>query len=141
MMDITPTISIPDEEIIITFIRSSGPGGQNVNKVATAVQLRFDVRGTGSLLEPVKGRLIHLAGKRMNHDGILVIESKRYRSQERNRNEALERLGGLIQRALVARTRRISTKPSSGSNERRLKTKTRQGQVKKSRGKLQDFSE
>jgi ribosome-associated protein len=140
-MDITPTLSIPDDEIILTFIRSSGPGGQNVNKVATAVQLKFNVKATASLTELVKSRLAHLAGKRMSQDGMLVIEAKRYRSQDRNRADALERLSGLTRKALENPRSRIKTKPTAGSVERRLKSKIHQSQIKKSRGKIQDQSE
>ena len=100
-MEITPSFFLPDSELTFTFIRSSGPGGQNVNKVATAVQIRFDVRASPSLTEEVKGRLMRAAGKRMTSDGVLVIEAKRYRTQEQNRLDAELRLAALIRKALV----------------------------------------
>ena len=99
MLQITPTLFLPDTELTFTFVRSSGPGGQNVNKVATAAQLRFDVRNSPSLPAEVKDRLVSLAGARLTQDGVLVIEAKRYRGQEQNRLDAIHRLAVIIQKA------------------------------------------
>jgi len=133
MLQITPTLTIPDDELTFTFVRSSGPGGQNVNKVATAAQLRFDVRNSPSLPEEVKARLIKLAGYRMTQDGILVVEAKRYRTQEQNRADAEQRLVTLIQKALVRPKRRRSTRPSAASQARRIESKKRRGRIKRIR--------
>ena len=133
MLQITPSISIPDNELIFTFVRSSGPGGQNVNKVATATQLRFDVRSSPSLPAEVKERLIKLAGYRMTQDGILVVEAKRYRTQEQNRSDAELRLVTLIQKALVRPKTRRLTKPSASSQTRRIESKKRRGTIKRIR--------
>jgi ribosome-associated protein len=133
MLQITPSISIPDDELIFTFIRSSGPGGQNVNKVATAAQLRFDVRNSPSLPADVKERLIKLAGYRMTQEGILVVEAKRYRTQEQNRSDAEQRLVTLIQKALVKPKKRRSTRPSAASQARRIESKKRRGTIKRIR--------
>jgi ribosome-associated protein len=128
----------PDEldragEIRFEFYRSSGPGGQNVNKVATAVRLRFDVRRSKLLSEEVKSRLASLAGARMTGRGTLVIEAQRYRTQERNRQDALVRLGEMLNRASRAPADRRATKPSRESRERRLDTKRRRGRLKSGR--------
>jgi len=133
MLQITPTLSIPDDELTCTFIRASGPGGQNVNKVATAVQLRFNVWNSPSLTEEVKARLAKLAGKKMTQDGVLVIEAKRYRSQEQNRSDAEQRLAVLIQKAQVKPKRRRPTKPSAGSQARRVHKKKLHGETKRQR--------
>lgn len=134
MLQITPFLSIPDSELTFDFIRASGPGGQNVNKVATAVQMRFDVRRSPSLTEDVKARLVKLAGAKMTGDGVLLIEAKRYRTQEQNRADAELRLAALIQKALVAPKRRRPTRPSLASQARRIESKKRRGEIKKSRG-------
>ena len=112
MIEVTPSIKIDENEIQLDFIRSSGPGGQNVNKVASAVQLRFDVRNSPSLEPEVKERLIKLAGSRMTDDGVLIIEAKRYRTQEQNRFDAIQRLVTLIQKALVKPKIRRATRPT-----------------------------
>lgn len=133
MMRITSTISIPDRELEFEFFRASGPGGQNVNKVATAVQLRFDVRRSPSLPEDVRRRLIHLAGRRLTEDGILILLGRRFRTQDQNRADALARLKELIARAAVTPKRRKPTRPTGSSRERRLQTKRRIAQRKSSR--------
>jgi ribosome-associated protein len=133
MIRITQHISIDENEIQEEFIRSSGPGGQNVNKVATAVQLRFDVANSSALPDDVRKRLVRLAGKRMTEDGVLIIEAKRFRTQDRNRQEALDRLINLIRQAAKKPRIRRRTKPTRASIQRRLETKRRRGQTKRSR--------
>jgi ribosome-associated protein len=128
-------VSIEERELAFSFIRSSGPGGQNVNKVATAVQLRFDVSHSPSLTEDIKSRLIRLAGKHMTLDGVLLIEAKRYRTQEQNKKDAVERLINLVHRAVKKPIKRIHTKPSRSAKEKRLKEKKKKGEIKKYRRK------
>lgn len=124
---------IPENELSITFIRSTGPGGQNVNKVATAAQLHFDVRNSPSLTAEVKQRLVRLAGKRMTSDDVLVIEARRYREQERNRQDAIDRLNRLIEKALTPPEKRVPTRPTAGSVTARLEDKKRRGDKKRKR--------
>ncbi len=133
MIRITPTISVDERELQLEFIRASGPGGQKVNKVATAVQLRFDVIDSPSLPDDVRDRLIRLAGKRMTEDGVLVIEARRYRTQDRNRKDAIDRLISLIQKATVQPKPRRKTKPTLASKERRLEDKRRRSKIKRRR--------
>src|SRR5271166_6535881 len=130
MIRIDHGISIDEREVEERFIRASGPGGQNVNKLATAVQLRFDVRRSPNLPEDVRTRLERLAGRRLTREGVLVIAAQRHRTQERNRQDALDRLIALIQRAAVAPVPRRPTKPTAGGRERRLQSKKRRGSIK-----------
>jgi ribosome-associated protein len=123
MIQVTPEITLDESEIQMYFIRSSGPGGQNVNKVATAVQLRFNVKNSLSLNEEVKRRLIALSRKRVNEEGVLVIDSRRFRSQIANREAAVERLIELIEEAAEKPAFRIKTRPTLASKNRRLETK------------------
>lgn len=132
-MEITSTFSIPDKELLFSFINASGPGGQNVNKVSTAVQLRFDVHNSSSLKEDTKARLIELAGRRITKDGILIIIAKRYRTQEQNRVDALQRFSSLIQKALTRNKFRHSTHPTASSKIRRITSKKKRGEIKRLR--------
>jgi ribosome-associated protein len=134
MIRINDRIAIGDDEISESCSRSSGPGGQNVNKLATAVQLRFDVRHSPTLPDDVRGRLERLAGRRLNRDGVLMITAQRYRTQERNRIDARERLVALISAAAVAPRPRRPTRPTLGSKVRRLAGKKRRGGIKALRG-------
>ena len=133
MLHITDEVTIADWELSESFIRSSGPGGQNVNKVSTAVELRFDVARSPSLPEPVRERLMRLAGRRLTQDGVLVLFARAHRSQVRNREAALEALLDLIRRAAVPPVPRRATRPTLASKKRRLEAKTRRGAVKRGR--------
>jgi ribosome-associated protein len=130
MIQVTDAIALDEREIEESFVRASGPGGQNVNKVASAVQLRFDVRRSSSLPNDVAVRLMKLAGRRLTQDGVLVITAQRFRSQEQNRQDALDRLIALVRQAAVPPTPRRKTKPTRASKERRLEGKSRRAQVK-----------
>lgn len=132
MIEITPSFSVDESELQFAFVRASGPGGQNVNKVATAVQLRFDV-GHSSLPDEVKERLKHIAGNKITSDGELLIEAKKFRTQEQNREDAVRRFIDLLQRAFQKPKRRRKTKPTAQSKERRLKEKKVRGEIKKIR--------
>jgi ribosome-associated protein len=135
MIDVTPHISIPESEIALSFVRSSGPGGQNVNKVATACELRFDARRSLALPADVAVRLMKLAGRKLTRDGIIVISADRFRSQEQNREDAVKRLVELIREAAKPPPpKRRPTRPTKASVERRLKSKTVRSSVKKLRG-------
>ncbi len=136
MIEITSDINIPENEITEDFIRSSGPGGQNVNKVSTAVQLRFDVKNSPSLPEGVRRRLISLAGSRITKDGVLVIKAERHRTREQNRKDAVNRLADLIVAAAKVPKYRVKTRPSQASRIKRLETKQKRGQLKRRRGRV-----
>jgi ribosome-associated protein len=138
MLHVTETLAIADWELSESFMRASGPGGQNVNKVSTAVELRFEAERSPHLPGPVKARLRLLAGRRWTQEGALVIQVDDTRSQARNREIARERLVELIRAALVAPKRRIATKPTLGSQKRRLVAKAVRGEVKALRGKIED---
>jgi ribosome-associated protein len=134
MVRITDTLDIPEDEIEESFVRSSGPGGQNVNKLSTAVQLRFDVRRSPSLANDVALRLMRIAGKRMTKDGVLVLIAQNHRTQERNRADARERLAEMIREALVRPVPRKATKPTRASKTKRLEGKKIRSDIKKMRG-------
>ena len=135
MIPVTATIQIDEREVEEHFIRASGPGGQNVNKVATAVQLRFDAGRSASLPEPVRQRLMKLAGSRLTQDGVIVITAQRFRTQEANRRDARDRLTALIARAAEPRAPRKATRPPLASRRRRLEGKARRADVKVLRGR------
>jgi ribosome-associated protein len=135
MIRVTPRISIDEREIEESFIRASGPGGQNVNKVSSAVQIRFDVRRSPSLSEDVRARLAALAGQKLTQDGVLVITAQRHRSQLLNRADAIERLVALIRRAADRPIPRRPTRPTLGSKRRRLEEKGNRGAIKALRGR------
>lgn len=133
MLRISPSLAIPDQELEERFVRSSGPGGQNVNKVATAVELRFDVARSPSLPEPVRERLLARRDRRITDEGVLVLSAQRFRTQDRNREDARERLVAVIAAALTAPKKRVATKPTKGSKERRLGAKRERSTVKRHR--------
>lgn len=133
MIYVTKNISLDENEIHEDFVRASGPGGQNVNKVSTAVQLRFDVKHSSSLPEEVRHRLMKIAGHRLTADGVLIIDSRRFRHQERNRQDALNRLKDLIRKAAYKPKKRIKTQPTLASKQKRLESKRRHSQKKQLR--------
>lgn len=135
---VTGSIAIEEDELSESFVLASGPGGQNVNKVSSAVQLRFDVAHSPSLPEEVRARLMPLCGRRLTKDGVLIIVARAHRTQERNRAEAREKLIELIARAATAPTPRRPTKPTKASKRRRLDAKTARAKIKRARGKVRD---
>ena len=127
--------TIPENELEFRFFRSGGPGGQNVNKVSTSVQMRFDARNSPSLRDPVRERLMKLAGSRLTLDGVIVITAVRFRTQERNRADAIERLQEMVDKASIAPIYRVPTRPTRASKERRLQAKSGRATIKSGRGK------
>ena len=139
MLKVDERIEIDERELEERFVRASGPGGQNVNKVSTAVELRFDVRNSAALTPAVRQRLVRLAGRRMTDDGILVIKAEQFRTQDRNRDDARQRLVELIREAAVPPKPRIKTRPTLASKTRRLERKTKRGEVKRQRSSKGDW--
>lgn len=138
MIRITPYLALDEGEIKLQFIRASGPGGQNVNKVSSAVQLRFGAAHSPSLPEDVRARLMRLAGSRLTNEGEVVIEAKRFRTQERNREDAIARLVELIRRATEKPKPRVATRPTLASKKRRLEAKKQRGEIKRGRGAVSE---
>jgi ribosome-associated protein len=136
VIQVTDAISIDENELMFDFVQASGPGGQNVNKVSTAVRLRFDVRNSPSLPDYVREKLEHVAGRRLSSDGVLLIAAQRFRSQLRNREDAIERLVGLVRTAAIRQPIRRPTRPTLGSRQRRLEAKGQRSETKRMRGNI-----
>ncbi len=141
MIRVTNDIALGEDENVEKFIRSSGPGGQNVNKVATAVQLRFDVARSPNLPDAVRERLMRLAGRRLTGDGVLIIDARRHRTREQNRRDALDRLVALVRKAAIAPTPRKTTRPTAASRRRHLEGKQRRGVLKRGRHRVKDVDD
>jgi len=133
MIEIRPDIKLDEDELQFIFVRAAGPGGQNVNKVATSVHLLFDVSTSRSVPDEIKPRLIQLGGSRMTDDGVLIIEARRYRTQDQNRTDAVQRLITLIQKAATPESPRFATRPTRSSQRKRVETKKKRGEVKRNR--------
>jgi len=138
VLPVTPDVSIPMSEIEMTAIRSQGAGGQNVNKLATAIHLRFDIAASESIPDRARKVLLASGDRRISTDGVLVLKSQRYRSQDRNREDALARLAEIIRNSLKVRKKRIPTRPGKAAKEKRLEAKSRRSAVKKTRGRIAD---
>ena len=138
MLKITRNIEIPDHELEMTAVRASGPGGQNVNKVASAIHLRFDVKAS-SLPDRLKARVLKLRDRRLSREGVVVIKAQRFREQEKNRTDALDRLQALIRKAMQRQKKRIPTRPSIRAKRKRMDEKTHRGKIKQKRGRVKDF--
>jgi ribosome-associated protein len=136
MIELAPGLTIDEKDLTWRFVRASGPGGQNVNKVSSAVELRIDLDGIVGLPADARTRLVRLAGHRLNLDDVLIIQAQRFRSQDRNRADALERLSALLQQAMVRPKTRRATRPTKGSKERRLKGKTERSRTKSMRSRV-----
>jgi ribosome-associated protein len=135
MLDIDGVLQIPEDELVERFVRAAGPGGQNVNKVASAVELRFDVAASSALPEPVRARLLARRDRRLTEAGVLVIQANRFRDQAKNRDDARARLAELVRAALVVPKRRVATRPTRASKERRLEAKQTRASIKRTRGR------
>ncbi|ADV25994.1 Class I peptide chain release factor [Pseudoxanthomonas suwonensis 11-1] len=135
VLSISPDLAIPESEIVERFVRASGAGGQNVNKVSTAVELRFDIAGSPSLPEDLRQRLLARRDRRLTDDGVLVIDAQRFRTQERNRQDARERLAGFIAAGLAVPKRRIATRPTRASQKRRIEGKRERSEIKRGRSR------